>query len=95
MNIDKRYVEILANNTPRARSKKNARLAVGGFLVMMAGMVFYAAGNLYGLAIMAVGFLLIVISMVKQKKIQNEARKEFMGYYEKNGTLPPFPEEGK
>ena len=97
MNIDKRYVEILLNVVVRSmpETKKNARISMAGFLLMVTGGILYMSGSLYGVAVTGIGTALIAVGIVKQSRTQKQLHKSLMEDYEKTGALPPYPEDKK
>lgn len=92
MNIDKRYVELLADAVPKKPSKKFGRLSGLGYITLVVGGLIFLKVGLYSLGLMGIGMIGIGIATVGQNKVEKKARQEFMDYFNKNGALPPFPE---
>ena len=97
MNLGKRDLDTLINCRVRERSetKKNVRILTIGFLLMVVGgMLFYAA-SLYGVVVAGVGTVIIAVGMVKQSRTEKQLRKSLMEDYNKTGVLPPYPEDNQ
>ena len=96
MNIEKRYLEVMANYYARQRLKKGVGMVyIIGFAFLLTGGMIHLSGNLLGIAIMVVAVGLLVLVAIKQTKQTIVISKEFTDYYERTGELPPLPEEKK
>ena len=92
--LDERYLKILATYTPREIPRRYRRLAAIGIVAMMAGaVVFIGKGLLWGIAIAAAGLIVVGIASIKKSKHFTKTSQEYIDYYQKNGELPPYPEE--
>lgn len=92
MNIDKRYIELLAGAVPAKYPKWIKYAAIMGFLVILVGGVIFMGGKLYGFAVVWLGAVICGFSIVKQNKVLKSHRQAFMEYYERHEALPPWPE---
>jgi len=98
MNIDKRYVELLADAAPNnllPRNKWWKRLSSLGFLIFAIGALLFLSGKILGIGISGAGFILIGFSAIKKRQEDRKLFKAFVEYYEKNNALPPWPEDEK
>lgn len=95
MDIDKRYIEILAWQAPNTLVRRNkwlVRFAIWGVIIMVVGMFIALAGHSYGIGISAAGALLMGIGGFYRGKENKKVKQAFLDYYEKNNALPPWPE---
>ena len=93
MNIDKRYVELLADIVPLRASRllRLANVAVFfSYLMLLFGVITVFGGGLYGVGIAGAGLIIGGIGIQIKGKKKYKARKEFIEYYEKNNCLPPW-----
>ena len=97
MNIGKRDLDILIDNRVRERpeTKKNVRISVMGYLLLLFGCILSLSVSLYWMAVPGAGVALIAVGMVKNSKTEKQLRKSFMEDYNKTGALPPYPEDKK
>jgi hypothetical protein len=109
MNIDPRYLMILANNIPYKSNKWLRRLGFLALFIIVAGS-FLLFRALYqpinnpeehqtavmmmniGLGISLIGWIGIFILTQIKFRNRKKSRKNFIDYCEKNGSLPPWPE---
>jgi hypothetical protein len=95
MNIDKRYVELLATVAPGKRNRWWYRLAYMAYFFFIIGafLAFSKYGAGYGLSIASL--VLLVIAIIRKNKDEKKVVEEFVKYYEKNGAFPPWPDDVK
>jgi hypothetical protein len=94
MDMDKRYIEDLARL--RARTpKKWGRLAQCGFVALAVGALLVMTNHIYGIGIGGAGCVAVGFAIIKQDKAHKKATQDFMDYYNRNGKLPPYPEDIK
>lgn len=94
--MDKRYVELLARETPIKKSKVwyNRRgLAMAAMVFIILGLILFMQGIGYSIAIVATGSILAIILAVFKQRESKSLKKDFLDYYEKHGDLPPWPED--
>ena len=97
MNLDKRDLDILIDNRVRERpeTKKNVRISVMGYLLLVFGCILSLSVSLYWMAVPGAGVALIAVGMVKNSKTEKQLRKSLMEDYDRTGALPPYPEDKK
>ena len=97
MNLDKRDLDILIDNRVRERpeTKKNVRISVMGYLLLVFGCILSLSVSLYWMAVTGAGVALIAVGMVKNSKTEKQLRKSLMEDYDRTGALPPYPEDKK
>jgi len=105
MNIDKRYLELLARVMPGKQNKWLKRLAMLGFMFGIIGAYMLINGYnlgtkhglneimLLGITIAAAGMIITGLAIVLKDKESKRNIASFMEYCEKNGKLPPWPEK--
>jgi hypothetical protein len=92
MNIDKRYLELLAKCTPYQGNKILPRVATLGYIMLILGLMLAMADKLFGVGIAGAGVLITGSMMVLKEKEKVKARKNFIEYFEQKNELPPWPE---
>lgn len=96
--MDRRYVEIIANNIPGKMDRKWKGVALLGMAIVLCGLLMLMAGGAYRALsgyVAALGALLFLLTMAVQTWLQSKRTKEFMTYYDATGELPPWPEDSR
>jgi drug/metabolite transporter (DMT)-like permease len=110
MEIDKRYIQILANNVPY-KSNKWFKLTglIGMGLAIIGAFLLFSALNRpndgpaskiiavntmnAGTVISITGLLCLGVSTAFKNREWKRKGMAFLQYFEKNGSLPPWPDE--
>lgn len=103
MNIDRRYVEVLAYKTPR-KNKGGGAIATIGFLLILVGGIAGMSGRWFiGMGLAVLGFSMMAVITWRLKKTTEKFHQEFMEYFDKSQVCPkcgkgefmPYPEDEK
>jgi len=96
MNIDKRYIELLAKVAPPAKENKRlTRFYVLSFLAVMVGGLLVVSGYYIGFIIGPLGVVGMILVLIKKSKEDKMNRRAFLEYYDKKHEFPPWPEDAK
>jgi hypothetical protein len=95
MNIDKRYMEVLADHAPAKRNRWWPRLAYMAYFFFIIGAFLAYSKYTTGYILAIASLVLMIIAILRKNKDENKIREEFIKYYDKNGALPPWPEDVK
>ena len=109
MNIDERYLKILAKMTPYKTNKKYNILSSLGFAALIIGALMVFSANkspeaprivgltptMVGIMVSVIGAAFIFIFSFLSNKLRIKAYDAFIKYYHEHQSLPPWPEEAK
>ena len=97
MNLGKRDLDILINWRVKEspETKKNVRISVAGYLLLVVGGILALYVSQYWFAMAVVGMAIIAVGIIKLSRSEKQLRKSILEDYDRTGALPPYPEEKK